>query len=475
VSDRVRALFVTYCFGENAGQTLVGVYKRGLRIALELSERGHEVLFDCTGRTEYRDELTSTAEQRLRFVDLRLANPASDPLGRQNGSVRAMAACKPDLVVVGEAPLAGTLLEATLCAVELGIPVALLDNAYNDSAAEQYLHDHGGMVDGVVLTGPSCTHSKSPPRHLCQVSPFVTPAQGEAEELLAQLGLHGERLISVLAYDRKAERLGFSLLERLDAPGTDFVFMARRREECKRRTAGLPAELRTRVRVLGLPPDSLLFGLIELSSLAVVKYGFMQVSECLALHTPVICAYHEGPTWVGLLPPACSPFIHVAEQDEADDRTLAAARKLLDIPADAMRPIHSGGFDASAGAADFLERLAGQRQETWSEAVAKFPEEQVRAALQARVGRSRFDLLQLRAMRLRSLRGEELYSIVCRYRINGGERFLRLWGRRFSSSWGVRRRRLDAVRSGQRVLYASPRQRVLIESDAGQALLPPLP
>jgi hypothetical protein len=475
VSDCVRVLFVTYCFGENAGQTLVGVYKRGLRIALELRDRGHEVLFDCTGRADYRDELTSTAEQRIQFVDLRLGPPASDPLRHQDSSVRAVAAYEPDLVVVGEAPLAGTLLEATLCAVELGIPVALLDNAYNDRAAEQYLLDHGGMVDGIVLTGPSCTHTKSPPPHLCQVPPFVTPARGEAEELVARLGLHGERLVTVLAYDRKAERLGFSLLERLDAPGADFVFMARRPEECAQRMAGLPPELRGRVRVLGLPPDPLLFGLIELSRLAVVKYGFMQVSECLALHTPVICAYHEGPTWVGLLPPACSPFIHVAKQDEADDRTVAAARKLLSIPADAMRPIHSGGFGASGGAADFLELLAGQRQETWSEAVAKFPEEQVRAALQATVGRSGFDLLQLRAMRLRSLQGEELYSIVCRCGLNGDERFVRLWGRRFSSAWGVRRRRLATARSGRRVLYASPRQRVLIESDAGQASLPPLP
>lgn len=65
-----RFFFVTYCFGDYQGQSLIGVYKRGLRIALELADRGHEVVFFCTGREAFSDDLTRQAEQRLTFVDI---------------------------------------------------------------------------------------------------------------------------------------------------------------------------------------------------------------------------------------------------------------------------------------------------------------------------------------------------------------------------------------------------------------------
>ena len=39
----------------------------------------------------------------------------------------------------------------------------------------------------------------------------MTSARSEAAELLDSLGLHAERLVCVLAYDKRVERLGFSL------------------------------------------------------------------------------------------------------------------------------------------------------------------------------------------------------------------------------------------------------------------------
>jgi hypothetical protein len=470
----VRVLFVAYCFGENAGQTLIGVYKRGLRIALELDRRGHEVLFDCTGRSEYRDELTAIAEERLRFVDLRLGLPTDDPERSRADSVRAIADCAPDLVVVGEAPLAGTLLEATLCAVELDIPVAVLDNAYNDSAAMQLIRDHGGLADGIVLTGPSCAHARAAPTFVRQIPPLVAADPDGAAALVEGLGLESDRLVSILAYDRKAERLGFSLAERLAAPNVDYLFMARRPDECERRAAELPPELGARVRVVGLLPDPLLFGVLERSSLAVVKYGFMQVSECLALRTPAVCVFHEGATWVDLLPELCQRYLHVAQGDEADPATVNAARRLLDVDEEELRAIHDGGFDGVERAADFLEELPTARRDAWTAATETFPEEEVRAALQAGVGGGHVDVRLLRAMLLRSLPGAEIHALVCRCETGGDERFLRLWARRYASPWAVRRDRRAAARSGRRVLAASPRRRILIEADPGQALLPPL-
>ena len=472
----MRVLFITYCFGDVSGQALIGVYKRGLRIALELHDRGHEVLFDCTGRGTYHDDLTDLADQRLQFVDLNLDAVDEEGLERsRERALQAMSRCRPDLVVVGEAPMLGTLLEATLCAVELGIPVALLDNAYGAHAVPYFLRNHGGMMDAVVLTGPSCTHAQAAPPHVRQVPPFVTTASSEAAQLVERLGLRRDRLVCVLAYDSKVEGLGFSLVERLDAPDVDVLFLSRSPEESERTAARLPAELRARVRVLGLLPDPLLFGLIELSRLAVVKCGFMQVTECLALRTPVICAYHDSATWLRWVPRAYLPFVHIADHDEADRATLAAAARLFDVPERAMYSIHDGSFDATASAADFLEGLsAEQRPETWTETVDVFPETQVREALRTAVGGQEVSLLLLRAMRLRTLPREEVHSLVCRCRVDGGERFLRLWGHRYASGRAAKLAQREAVRSGRHVLFASPRRRVLIEPDLGQELLPPL-
>jgi hypothetical protein len=436
------------------------------------------VLFDCTGRNTYRDDLTALAEQRLEFVDLRLdAVHDGDALEEsRERSLRAMSSCRPDLVVVGDAPLIGTLLEATLCAVELGVPVALLDNAYNERLVPLFLRSHGGMMDGVVLTGPSCAHMRTPPPHVRQVPPFVTSDPLAAARLVkTRLGLGTERLVCVLAYDDMVEALGFSLVERLNAPDAVFVFMSRRPEACERTAAALPADLRARVRVLGLLPDSVLFGLIELSSVAVVKAGFMQVTECMALRTPVICARQHQTTWLDSLPRACWPFVHVAAHDEADTATLGAAKRFLAVREQAMRSIHDGAMDATARAADFLEELpTEQRRGTWTEAVETFPEKHVRAALQAAVGARPVSVVLLRTMRLRTLPGEEVHSLVCRYAVDDDERFVRLWGRLYASGRAARRGQREAVRSGRRVLFASARRRVLIESDLGQSQLPPL-
>jgi hypothetical protein len=471
----MRALFVAYCFGDDSGQTLVGVYKRGLRVALELRARGHEVLFDCTGRRSFRDDLTDSAAERLEFVDLFAdLSMEGDSERRRAHTRRAVAARELDLVVVGEAPLAGTLLEGTLCAVELGIPVAVLDNAYNDGAADDFLRNHGGMVDAVVLTGPSCSRTTSVSERLLQVPPFVSTSPSAATSLLDSLAVRPDRLVSVLGYDAKVERLGFSLLERLDSPETDFLFISRRPAAARRRAAELPPAMGARVRVVDLPPDPVLFGLIQSSRLAIVKYGFMQVTECLSLRTPVICAFHEGATWVDLLPRQCQRFVHVTREEQADAETIARAESFLSVDPAELESIHDGRFDATRTTADFLERVARDGSRAgWNDAVDGFSAAQVRTAMRAALGHQP-TAVALRAMRVRSSPGEEVHSLICRFTIDGHERSLRLLGRRYTSWWRARIARVDARSSGRRIVAASPRSRALIELDLGQHVLPPL-
>ena len=87
--QQLKYLFVTYCFGSFQGQTLIGVYKRGLRVAMALRERGHEITFFCTGREGYQDALTRAAETRLTFVDIPFSVAAFEAVPSPSGADRA--------------------------------------------------------------------------------------------------------------------------------------------------------------------------------------------------------------------------------------------------------------------------------------------------------------------------------------------------------------------------------------------------
>src|SRR5271170_6038095 len=105
----VRVLFVAYCMIDNKnGDSLIGVYKRSLRIGMEMARRGHEVWMFCTGRQDYNDELTAQAKGRIRFLDFphKLLFSRSEALKRRFYRM-TFHRLKLDLMVVGEAPLAG--------------------------------------------------------------------------------------------------------------------------------------------------------------------------------------------------------------------------------------------------------------------------------------------------------------------------------------------------------------------------------
>jgi hypothetical protein len=468
----MRVLFVTYCFGDFTGQALIGVYKRSLRVAMEMWDRGHEVVFYCTGREQYEDDLTRLAETRFQFIDLGFEE-AAFAAAEENRSrfFIGMQRLDLDLVVIGEAPLAGALLEATLCAVELSVPVVFLDNAYNPIAADEFCRKHGGMADGIVLTGPSCHHTSRDRSWLKQVPPFIESASLAASRFV---GLTNRNVVTVLAYDNKVGQVALKVLKQLGDRDIEYVILTRRPEAFSGELDELGSDVAARVRVIGQPPDPIMFGLLELSRLAIVKYGYMQVTECLALHTPVIAVYHEGPTWVEYLPPMSRSFIHVAE--EADESTVAAARSLMKRDPGDMDGIHRGGFAAAKQTAEFLEQLPrAPRLDTVDlSASLGFGEVAVQTALASAIGSQTFRTDTVRAMHLRSGADGDVYSLLCGCTIGGTTRYLRLWARRYKSRAAAETDWRDAAESSRRPLSFWPADHVLIEEDVGQQLLPTL-
>jgi hypothetical protein len=367
----VRILFAAYCMVNNSkGDSLIGVYKRSLRIALEMARRGHEVWMFCPGRQDYHDELTRQAESRIHFLDfgLKVVLCPSKKLMRRYYRM-VFRKLQFDMVVLGESPLAGTLLETTICALSLGIRLVVLDNAYAAWLTRAFVILQGWLFDGIVLTGPSSLQMRKPPEYYCGAPPYIEGSSDEARTLLDQSGFQQMRLITVLGYEKKAQQLAVGLLPKLVEHNCAAVFLTPDPQESRQRLASLPPEVKAKTLVLPPPSENLLFGLLQLSNLVIGKCGFMQVSECLALGTPFLAITYRGCFPVWFLPPGVRQFVYPTTTVNVSRATMDASVRLLLTSADDLRNIHDGKFVGRAVVADFLERLPAARRNkraTWA-------------------------------------------------------------------------------------------------------------
>ncbi|MGB2604881.1 MAG: hypothetical protein WBC78_14885 [Candidatus Sulfotelmatobacter sp.] len=360
----MRILFAAYCVVNNEnGDSLIGVYKRALRIGLEMVRRGHEVWMVCPGRERYHDDLSHEAESCIQFLDVPL-----DVLFCRSNKVKqgyyrmAFQKLRLDLVVVGEAPLAGNLLDSALCGLSLGIRLVVLDNAFSPWLSRISVLLHGSMFDGIVLTGPSYLQMHRPPKYYCGVPPYIEGSAAEAEALLDQSCFRPQRLITVLGYEKKAQGVATALLPTLVQHGCAAVFLTPDPQEARERVASLPQSVAKSILVLPPPSENLLFGLLQRSSLVIGKCGFMQISECLSLGTPFLGINYRGCFPLRLLPKRVRRFVHATDTIEIDRATVDAAVRLVQIPREEIRGNQNDKFGARAMVADFLEGLPAARR-----------------------------------------------------------------------------------------------------------------
>jgi hypothetical protein len=475
----MRVFIVAYCFGGVIRQTLIGVYKRALRVGHALCDRGHHVSFFCAGRDNYHDAMTERAEQRMTFVDWSWERPLHEGAeDNRRCTLAALREAAPDVVVIGEAPLAGPLLEVTLAAAELGVPVVCLDNAYNSYCVEEFCRRHGPMYDGLVLTGPSSFHSARPPAFLLQVPPYIDSSPEEARAFLEELGMGGRRIMTVLAYDASVEALGASIAARMERDDVGVVFISHRPDICGQRLDALPDSLRERVRVIQPLDDRRHFGLLQESRLVVGKCAFMQVSECLSLQTPIIGFYFQGDFHLDLIPDECRPFSHMTADSTCDDETLERARHFLELTPLEMRAVHDGGLGAADRTVAFLERLPKTtRAGTMSECAGHgLSSGLLHTALSPSNPGSDVRIVDVRMSLLREFKRQVLFAVLCRYTVDGKAEARRLWFRRFKDVDELHSELDRALVPDARrtVLYQSIPDRALLEQDIGEAALPPI-
>jgi len=455
------------------GDSLIGVYKRSIRIGLEMVDRGHEVWMLCTGREQFHDELTKQAEARFHFADFPSKVIFSRSLElRRRYSRMVFRRLHPDIVVVGEAPLSGPMLEYTLCAVSLGIRVVALDNAYSPNCCETFVAHHGPMLDGMILTGLSSFQMQDPPNHYCPVAPYIQGSSAEAETTLKKCGCDGKKLVTVLGYERKAEQLAAALLPALAKRGCAVVFLAPKPKETEERLNSLRANVLTNTHVLPLPSEELLFGLLKMSSLVIGKCGFMQVSECLALRTPFLGIQYRGCFPLTFLSREARRFVVGTYRTDAQRKTVRAAMRLLHTSREDLSRLHDGSFGSRSAVVDFLERLPPlPRAETMEECAKRgYTSSILLDILSKRHPGTCVSIDAVRCTRIRDTDWGNVDSVVCTYTSGSSRKYIFLWGRKYYSD----RSAADDIRSARspssvrQLLFVSQDGRFMIEEDIGE-------
>lgn len=494
----MKIFFVTYCFGRAWGESLIGVYKRGLRIALKLHERGHEIVFFCGGRDNFHDAMTDRAQELFEFVDepftFLVTEDGEETRKIGKAGLRDIA---PDVVVIGEAPLKGILLEVALCTAELGIPMVCIDNTYAPELVELFWDHQGALFDHIVLSGPSSFFAPSPPDYVAQFPLFIETSPEEAGELVDnELELARDRLITVLAYDETVEGLGIALFAALADPELTGIFITHEPEACHQRLAALPADLVSSIRVLSPVSDPLLFGLLQISRLAIGKCGFMQIAESLSLGTPIITYRPQGGFYLPHIPKICHKFAFSTESPEPSSELVATARRLLALRPEEVPQFHQGGFGAADRVAEHLESLTAlpSRDLTAESAALGLTEERLLRPLRALHPEGDLEIVEARLVTLRILDNNQLgfeakgRLALCHYRCDGEPLCERLWIRSFPSSEETEeyvRETRAAIAESLRVgapPFEAERQiydvdlpfRYVVERYTGDAMLPPL-
>lgn len=468
-------LFVAYCLRFAGGQAQIGVYKRSIRIGLKLADRGHQVYVYCPGERNFHDAVTEEAKRRLTFLNLPSESHAVDVSHDiRSWFTQVMDEIRPDLVVIGEAPMGGALLEAALIGVELKLPCVCLDNAYDPGTLEFFRLQHGPMFDGLLLTGLSSVVQVPQPSYLATVPPLVEPRPKEAEVVLNRAGLQGEKLIVVLAYDENVEALGLSLLEQLEDEKAEMIFLTPREETLRKKLR------RSNHRLKGLgaaspPCEGALFGLIQAARLAVAKCAFMQLTECLCLRTPVIGFYYKGEFTLDLLPPSYRRLTSSTDSHDADEETVATARRFLEMREEELSSVHDGQLGGAEKAAELLTQFAAKPRRDPSKDCANlgFPWESIVRALESLHEGASPQLEEARSCKLRDRPGHLIFSLACHYRVEEEPRFARLRGHLFASGEDANRERAS-LEPASRWLFQTPSRDCLIEFDTGQLALPEL-
>lgn len=301
--SREKIVFVTYYRLVPTGQ--IGIFKRCLRLMSRLLDTFeiHQVNFG-----PLPDEDPLFAEVRTQ-ITMHVVDDAPI-LGQRLEDL--FTELDPIAVVIGEAPMRGSMRTSSLVATRLGIWQVALDNFYNELSFEE-LGNRWPQIDRWLLLGltadgaPEKRHGKF----------LVTPPLIQFPE--ARESRERDR-ISMIGYDKEALINGCRLLKRL--PGSlaaDFFIAPQWTSLLEDQELDFEAPHR---RVMVLPPDHEIYSSMLRSRFIFGKAGFQQVVEGIALGAPIVCQACGGGLADYLVASYLKPYVRFVESERDFGRLL---------------------------------------------------------------------------------------------------------------------------------------------------------
>ena len=328
-------LFVTYAQQEPF--SLIGVLKRCFRLVAELP--GHwRIHVHNFGHLPWRDPLIEQVRPRISYSE----GPAATEAFASGALLRAV---RPDVVVIGESPLEGRLLQAYRICAAARIPQICIENYYGEvmrfHIALSYRYIRRWLLIGLREPG---TLERPIPRAEV-VAPLV--ALPERPSFFRDSG------VCILGYDEKTLRVGLSLAIRLPE-GVPATVLIRPGLE------GIAAAARQRrkgLEIRPIPSDCDLFRLMAEARIVVCKNGFQQMTEAVGLGTPVIACPQTGGVPSELLPPHLASFIRYVTEEGVAEAVPVAFHWLSRRPASPWSAEPLWGRDLRKRAAERLTTL----------------------------------------------------------------------------------------------------------------------
>jgi hypothetical protein len=191
------------------------------------------------------------------------------------------------------------------------------------------------------------------------VPPFIDVDITRAEKSAKKRFGRDKKIVTVLAYDEKVGKTGIEIALKLNRDDIKFVFFSADPKELKGNSESSKLQSIGCIEVLRLPDEEELFGAIAVSNLAIVKNGFMQITECLSLGTPVVSVYHEGCFPGDLLYKEAEKYVIFTE--DCNPECLNWINNTLNQGRPLDRGLHGGELHGAREASHLLEKWAGKK------------------------------------------------------------------------------------------------------------------
>lgn len=327
-----RIVFVSYdrSAGLGSGPTMIGVLKRGLRLINHLPPDVPTPYWLHWGQLEINDPLIQQMAQEIprllvpwqppkisngvfAYVLGIIREHTSQNAGKIKYLSRLFDRLQPDVIVLGEAPMAGLLNLVHQAACDRAIPQLVIDNYYDCSQPQRFAQEWPTVSQWLLVgLSPQDQYGRIDERTVL-IPPLLSKSNSQPKR-------HVD--LTILGYDSKVTQLGIALLTALP-PGTSAHLIHRDLSEDQIDALRLRIGER-QLLTDTMPDDNQLRDWLGGTNVVVCKNGFQQLVESLAVGKPIVTYEAGGGVPEGLLNKAFQPYVRYSTPERASEQDLVS-------------------------------------------------------------------------------------------------------------------------------------------------------